>query len=48
MAKMRASTGTAAAKERLENMWADEVDRGAGDKSCGHILGSPYLLHSGL
>lgn len=44
----RVSTGTAAAKERLENMRAAEADRGPGDKPRGNTLGTPYFLHPGL
>lgn len=42
------STYIVAAKDRLENMWAAEADRGPGEKSCGNILGSPNLVLSGL
>lgn len=42
------STDRAAAKDRLENMWAAEADRGPGEKSYGNIPGSPYLILSGL
>lgn len=31
------STDGAALKDRLENMWAAEADRGPGKKSCGNI-----------
>lgn len=42
------STDREAVKDRLENMWAAEADRGPGKKSHGNILGSPHLLLSGL
>lgn len=42
------STDRAAAKDGLENMWAAEAERGPGEKSCGNILGSSYLLPFGL
>lgn len=42
------STDRAAVKDRLENTWAAEADEGPGKNSCVSILGSPYLLLSGL